>query len=163
MRLSCSVRQGMALDPAIGSTALPGRLTLCQYRGMNHVVRPDHLPRTTRAAEGLPRWRWTTAELLRLAELGAFNSDDHFELIGGEIVPMSPAGRLHEVLREDLENLLRSKKTDDVNVVAEPQFNLSDDTYTKTDILVRPASIRSPDLRGPTALLVVEIADTSLD
>ncbi len=30
------------------------------------------------------------------------------------------------------------------------------------DVLVRPASIKTPDLRGPDALLVVEIADTSL-
>jgi Uma2 family endonuclease len=30
------------------------------------------------------------------------------------------------------------------------------------DILVRPAAIKTPDLRGGDALLVVEVADTSL-
>ena len=31
------------------------------------------------------------------------------------------------------------------------------------DLLVRPATIKVPDVRGITALLVVEIADSSLD
>ena len=45
---------------------------------------------------------------------------------------------------------------------SESQFDLSPDTYVVPDVLVRPASIKTPDLRGPDALLVVEIADTSL-
>ena len=51
---------------------------------MNEIMRRGQQARTTQAAEGLPRWRWTTAELLRLAELGAFDGQDDFELIGGE-------------------------------------------------------------------------------
>jgi len=39
--------------------------------------------RTTRAAEGLPRWRWTTAELEKLVEHGLFPDDVKVELIGG--------------------------------------------------------------------------------
>lgn len=119
-------------------------------------------PRTRQAAEGLPRWRWTTAELIQLGDLGVFTAEDRFELLGGEIVPASPAGRRHEVVREDLEELLRARISPDVRVVAEPQFNLDEATFTEPDILVRPADIRSPDVRGPTALLVIEIADSSL-
>jgi hypothetical protein len=47
-------------------------------------------------------------------------------------------------------------------VVSEPQFNLGEDTYVVPDILVHPAGIKTPDVRGVDALLVVEIADTSL-
>ena len=135
---------------------------------MNQHVRPpapDHPSArpTTRAAEGLQRWRWTTAELIRLTDLGAFRAEDKFELIGGEIVPMSPTGRWHEVLVEDLERALRDLETASERVVKEPQFNLDDDTYTEPDILVRPAHILTPDVRGDTALLVVEVADSSLD
>ncbi len=61
----------------------------------------------TRAAEGLPRWRWTVAELERLAESGVFKDQDRFELIGGEIVPMSPKGRRHEIVRGELASILR--------------------------------------------------------
>jgi Uma2 family endonuclease len=46
--------------------------------------------------------------------------------------------------------------------VSEPQFNVGDDTYAVPDILVHPAGIKTPDVRGVDALLVVEIADTSL-
>jgi len=47
---------------------------------------------TTQAAEGLPRWCWTVAEIERLAATGFFSEYDRFELLGGEIVPMSPKG-----------------------------------------------------------------------
>ena len=111
----------------------------------------------------MPRWRWTTAELIRLTDLGVFRAEDKLELIGGEIVPMSPAGRRHEVVRADLERYLRKRETSAAFVVAEPQLNLTDDTYTEPDILVRLATVRTPDVRGPTALLVIEIAASSLD
>ena len=127
---------------------------------MNEILSKQARARTTQAAEGLPRWRWTTAELLRLDELGVFDGQDDFELIGGEIVPMSPSGRQHEVLREELENWLRAHVTANASIIAEPQLNLADDTYTKPDILVRPAAIRTPDVRGDTALLVIEVSDT---
>jgi Uma2 family endonuclease len=49
-----------------------------------------------------------------------------------------------------------------VFVVSEPQFNLAEDTYVVPDVLVHPFDIKTPDVRGVDALLVVEIADTSL-
>ncbi len=129
---------------------------------MNELRHPFAKRQTTQAAEGLPRWRWTTAELVRLAELGAFTAEDRFELIGGEIVPTSPISRRHEVVAEDVERYFRARETVDFHVVNERQLNLADDTYTKPDIFVRPASIRSYDVRGDTVLLVVEVAISSL-
>ncbi len=128
---------------------------------MNEMTVQEKMSRVTRAAEGLARWRWTTAELIRLTDLGVFRAEDKFELIGGEIVPMSPAGRKHEVIREDLENALRALVSNAINVIGEPQFNLSDDTYTEPDILVRQSAIRTPDVRGDTVLLVIEVAASS--
>jgi Uma2 family endonuclease len=49
-----------------------------------------------------------------------------------------------------------------VMVAAEPQFNLAEDTYTIPDLLIHPRALTTYDLRGPDALLLVEIADTSL-
>ena len=126
-----------------------------------HVTRSA--PRApTQAAEGLPRWRWTTAELLRLAELGAFTSEDRFELIGGEIVPMSPTGRRHEVVADELQQFWTRRLPPDICIGTERQFNLTADTYTKPDLLIRPVGIKAYDLTGPQALLVVEVADTSI-
>jgi Uma2 family endonuclease len=57
---------------------------------------------------------------------------------------------------------LSRSTSQDVFVVSEPQFNVTDDTYLLPDILVHPAAIKTPDVRGGDALLVVEVADTSL-
>lgn len=132
---------------------------------MNDLTHPlqSHTARTTRGAEGLPRWRWTTAELVRLTELGAFTAVDRFELIGGEIVPMSPVGRRHEVVAEQIEDALRAKAPADFRVRTERQFNLADDAYTKPDIFVHAAAVAGVDQRGDTVLLVVEVADSSLE
>jgi Uma2 family endonuclease len=116
----------------------------------------------TQAAEGVPRWRWTTAELIHLTDLGIFTAEDRLELIGGEIVPMSPVGRRHEVVADELHQYWRSFLTSDIWVTTERQFNLDDETYCKPDIWVRPVTIKAPDVRGNTVLLIVEVAQTSL-
>lgn len=129
---------------------------------MNEIFHAKRPQRTTQAAEGVPRWRWTTAELVRLTELGAFTREDQFELIGGEIVPMSPVSRGHEVLAEEIERFFRDRETREFHIVNDRQLNLADDTYTEPDIFVRPAGVRSADARGETVLLIVEVAVTSL-
>jgi len=97
-----------------------------------------------------------------MAAAGYFRDEDRFELVGGEIVPMSPKGRRHEIIRGKLAFQLSRLAPEEVFVIAEPQFNLADDTYTLPDILVHPVSIETPDVRGETSLLVIEIADSSL-
>jgi Uma2 family endonuclease len=116
----------------------------------------------TQAAEGLPRWRWTVAELERIAQAGFFTEYDKFELLGGEMVPMSPEGNRHVIVRVELAFRFSRMASEGLMVAVEPQFNLSTDTYVKPDILVHPRAIKTPHLRGADALLVVEIADTSL-
>jgi Uma2 family endonuclease len=118
---------------------------------------------TTQAADGLPRWRWTIAEIERLAAAGLFSEYDQFELVGGEIVPMmSPAGRRHETIRLELAHRMARLAGEDVMIAQEPQFNLSADTFVKPDILVHPHAIKTYDLQGADALLVVEVAETSV-
>jgi Uma2 family endonuclease len=126
-------------------------------KNVAQIARP-----TTRAADGLPRWSWTVAEIERMAAGGYFRDEDRFELVGGEIVPMSPKGRRHEIVREALSFWFSRAAPDGVFVVSEPQFNLAEDTFAAPDILVRSSGIKTPDIRGGDALLVVEIADTSL-
>ena len=129
---------------------------------MNKIFTPSPRRPTTRAADGLPRWRWTVAEIEKMAVDGYFREEEQFELVGGEIVPMSPKGRRHEIIRGELAFRFTRLAPDDVFVIAEPQFNLADDTYLNPDILVHPASLKTPDVRGADALLVIEVADTSL-
>jgi Uma2 family endonuclease len=118
---------------------------------------------TTQAADGLPRWCWTVAEVERLAAAGFFTEYDQFELLGGEIVPMmSPAGRRHETIRIKLARRMTRLAREELMVAQEPQFNLSPDTFVKPDILVHPDAIQTYDLQGADALLVIEVAETSL-
>ena len=129
---------------------------------MNEIVRPPMMRQSTQAAEGLPRWRWTVAEIDRVAAAGLFTENDRFELIGGEIVPMSPKGLRHERLRTLLNDMWSRMAPMDVVVTGEPQFNIDVDTYVNPDILVHTRSIFVDKVRGPEALLVVEVAETSL-
>jgi Uma2 family endonuclease len=117
---------------------------------------------TTRAAEGLPRWSWSVSEIERLAAGGYFCEDDRFELVGGEIVPTSPKGRRHEIIRGALAYRFTRAAPESIFVVSEPQFNLAEDTYTVPDVLVHPTAIKTPDVHGKDVLLVVEVAETSL-
>ena len=129
-----------------------------------HVRQPLRLSGrpTTRAAEGLERWRWTTAEIEAMARHGIFDERDRFELVGGEIVPMAPIGQRHERVVDRLQRLLVDRRDRDLWVSKEPQFNLSGDSYRKPDLLAARAAMDAYDLRGPDALLVIEVADSSL-
>ena len=125
---------------------------------MNALTRP-----TTMAAEGRQRWRWTLDDIERMVAAGLFNDGDRAELIGGELVPMPPKGNHHEHLRTELTFALTKLCPDYLRVASEPQFNLAEDEYRQPDILVYEAGQRVHDVRGPVALLVIEIADSSFD
>src|SRR5580692_4380084 len=73
-----------------------------RLRQMNEIFFPAPERPTTQAAEGLPRWCWAVAEIEKLAAAGFFRENERFELVGGEIVPMSPKGIRHEIIREEL-------------------------------------------------------------
>ena len=70
---------------------------------MNLQLRPPALPATTQAAEGLPRRRWSVAEIEEMVAKGIILEDERFELIGGEVVPMSPKGARHESVKKALQ------------------------------------------------------------
>ena len=127
---------------------------------MNEQLRP--LPGTTQAAEGLPRRRWSVAEIEAMVSRGIILEDERFELIGGEVVPMSPKGARHEVVRTELAFQMTRQAPGTLRVAAEVQFNLADDAYAVPDLLVYPVTIKVPNVRGPSALLVIEVADSSL-
>ena len=130
---------------------------------MNELLRSPSLPGTTQAAEGMLRRRFTVAEIEAMVARGIILEDERIELIGGEVVPMSPKGRRHEIIRTELAFYMTRQAPPGVKVAAEAQLNLNDDTYLVPDILVYPATTKVPDVRGPSALLVIEVADTSLD
>jgi Uma2 family endonuclease len=117
---------------------------------------------TTTAAEGLPRRRFTVAELERMTEAGILEEDERIELIGGEIVPMSPKGNHHELLKMALTHYWSPKLPADLTFATETTFRLTADTYLEPDFVFFPSSSSIPGLTAATAKLVVELADSSL-
>ena len=119
-------------------------------------------PRLTRAAEGLSRRRFTVAEVDAMVEAGIMDEDERFELIGGELVPMSPKGTRHEIVKAALLDRWYRARPESCRLVPETTFRLSEDTYLEPDIVIFP---REPGLMGlsqSNVLLVVEVADSSM-
>ena len=129
---------------------------------MNRPVFLDQpqLP-TTMAAEGMPRRRFTVAELEAMTEAGILLEDERIELIGGEIVPMSPKGNHHELVKTALNYYWTRKLPDDVMLTTETTFRFAEDTYVEPDFVFYPRGGLT-ELSGASAKLVVEISDSSL-
>lgn len=127
----------------------------------------EHAPRSrrvpTQAAEGLPRWRWTLAEFDRFIELGVFTGDDKVELIGGELVPMSPKGVKHETLKEDLQDWFQERLPKSVRLRTELGWRPDSETYCEPNLVLFAAQRRHfATAPAREVVLLVEVADASL-
>jgi Uma2 family endonuclease len=118
--------------------------------------------RVTSAAEGLPRRRFTVAEVEAMVAAGVMEEDERVELIGGELVPMSPKGNHHEVVKTTLLRRWYRHASDHIDLTPETTFRLSEDTYLEPDVVIYPRASGLRGLTGANVLLVVEIADSSL-
>jgi Uma2 family endonuclease len=117
---------------------------------------------TTSAAEGLPRRRFTVAEVEAMVAAGVMEEDERVELIGGELVPMSPKGSRHEAIKIALVDRWIRARPDNCWLAQETTFRLSEDTYLEPDIVIYPRASGVTGLSRNNVLLVVEIADSSL-
>jgi Uma2 family endonuclease len=110
----------------------------------------------------LPRRRFTVAEVEAMVAAGVMEEDERVELIGGELVPMSPKGNHHEVVKTALLARWYRANPDGVLLTPETTFRLSEDTYLEPDVVIYPRTSGLQGLTGANVLLVVEIADSSL-
>ncbi len=130
---------------------------------MNKILRPRDFLLTTQAAEGMARRRWSVAEIEAMVAAGILLEDERFELIGGEVVPMSPKGNRHEVVKQALQEYWFPKVAGgDVGLITETTLRTGADSYCEPDFLFWPRSIALADITVATTLLLVEVADTSL-
>ena len=79
---------------------------------------------------------------------GVMEEDERVELIGGELVPMSPKGNHHEVVKVALPRRWYRIAPDDLDLAPETTFRLSEDTYLEPDVVIYPRASRPP---GPDA------------
>lgn len=117
--------------------------------------------RTTQAAEGMPRRRFTVAELEAMVAAGILDEDERIELIGGEVVPMSPKGNRHEVLKHALTHYWAKHVPDGLTFITETTLRMTPDTYVEPDFIFFKSAVRLKDLNPQNVLLIVEIADSS--
>jgi Uma2 family endonuclease len=100
---------------------------------MDIRLSPDApLDRTTQAAEGMLRRRFTVAELEAMVAAGILDED---ERIGGEVVPMSPKGNHHEALKIALVRYWAKRVPDNLVLAPETTFRLAPDTYLEPDFV----------------------------
>ena len=114
----------------------------------------------TRAAEGLPRRGFHVADVERMVACGLIGAEERLELIGGELVPMSPKGVRHEAVKRAV--LRRWGRPDAFDLLVETTFRLGEATFLEPDILVIGRLARLSALSGRDVALAVEIADSSL-
>lgn len=126
-----------------------------QSGGMNIPV--------TRAAEGLERRAFTIADLERMAEAGIIAPDERLELVGGEIVPMSPKGARHEAIKIAITRLWGRRCPPAFVFALETALRLDPLNYFEPDFIVFHRSGRAVDVKGPDVLLAVEVAESSLN
>ena len=97
-----------------------------------------------------------------MAEIGLIGDDERIELLGGEIVPMSPKGIRHELLKAALLRRWYQSAPETLRIIPETTFRLGGDTFLEPDILVSPKAAPLSGLTADRTLLAVEIADSSL-
>lgn len=111
------------------------------------------------------RRRFTVDEYRRMAEAGIFSEGDRVELIEGEIVEMTPIGRRHFFCVTTLTHLLVNGVGDRALVSIQNSFRLSGRSEPEPDVAVlrRRPDYRSVDVGPDDVVLLIEVADTSLE
>jgi Uma2 family endonuclease len=108
---------------------------------------------------------FTVEEYYRMAEVGILTPQDRVELIEGEIIEMSPIGDRHAGCVNRATRLFIAALGTRVVVSVQNPLQLSDFTEPEPDVVVlkpRGDDYTSKKVRGEDALLVVEVAETTL-
>jgi Uma2 family endonuclease len=108
---------------------------------------------------------FTVDEYHRMAESGILDEDDRVELIGGEIIRMSPTGSRHAASVSRLNRIFNKRLGNEAIVRVQDPILLSDLTEPEPDVaLLRPREdfYSGGHPRPEDVLLVVEVAETSL-
>lgn len=106
----------------------------------------------------------TVDEYHRMGEAGILTADDRVELIEGELVAMSPIGSEHAATTNSLTRLLVLAVGDQGIVAVGNPVRLTQRSEPQPDFTVlKPRDYRAALPRPEDTMLVVEVANTSLD
>lgn len=114
-------------------------------------------------AEQPVRRRFTVEEFQRMGEAGIFAPDERVELIGGEIIQMTPIGPRHLATMVALEDCLRPMIGPEVRMLIQMPVQLAASQPQPDVTLLRRNEWRSGTLPSPSACdLVVEVSDSTV-
>lgn len=116
------------------------------------------------SAPAIQTKRWTREEYDRLAEAGILTPDERVELLGGEILLMTPQNSAHSVAIGLVEEALRRAFGPDHWIRIQLPLVIDPDSEPEPDVAVVVGTPRDYLKAHPTtALLVIEIADTTVE
>lgn len=110
----------------------------------------------------MPRRAFTVAEVEAMVRAGIVGADERFEMIGGEIVPMSPEGARHEWVKIELNRHFQTVAPNDLTIAPETTLRLDERCFLEPDFCVFRRQGGPPEIDGSLVLLAVEVADSSL-
>jgi Uma2 family endonuclease len=109
---------------------------------------------------GLADRRFTVADIQALVVKGVIREDAKFELVGGDIVPMSPKGPLHEDVRLAVMRWIRGLPSS-IEAIAETTLWLDEHNFLEPDYVLFDRTVAIADLKAADVILAIEVADTS--
>ncbi len=118
-------------------------------------------PFLTQAADGRPRRGFTNRDIVRMVEAGVIDMDESFELIMGEIVPVTPEFDRHAKARFRLSKIFIRALGDEWMAASEVSLFLAGDIEFKPDLHVFPSAMITENVRGPDVALAVELSSTT--
>ena len=109
------------------------------------------------------RHKFSGADVQAMIAAGVLREGDHHvELIGGELVEMSPQGPLHWKHTHRIVAWLARNLPASLTVASNGPLRLSEFDEPEPELFVFPDAMDVNDVRGRDALLVVEVAHSSL-
>lgn len=108
--------------------------------------------------------KYTAEDIFFWLSTGFVSPDAKFELLDGELIPVSPKGRHHEAMRERLMQWLDQPwRSGRFNLIIEHTLKLDDGTLLEPDFLLydRTARIQDGPLQGSDIKLAIEVGDSS--
>ena len=115
----------------------------------------------------LSKYRLTTAQFERMAQAGVFPEDARIELIEGELLEMTPVGRLHVAVVNRLTRAFAQTVVAGRALLSvQNPIHLDENSEPQPDVvLLRPrADDYEDNVPAPSdALLIIEVADTSAE
>lgn len=113
-------------------------------------------------AEQMQQYRFTVEEYHRMGEAGIFDEDSRVELIGGQIIVMSPIGEPHARCVGNYTEELVSIPDRFWRVFVQNPIRLTDDSEPVPDITLIPRDYRHGIPTAEDIYLVIEVSDSTL-